>query len=299
MAQQGAEIDTDDWRACVARAGDLVARRQAKEAVVAARRAVALAPDEPEARLALADALLAVYPRRIGNRAAAFAEIDQAELLGVDAREPAERREQPKGMGYTVAVWVAGALFMGFGLHGLGGRIGTVVAWPAMVLFLIGTGVVRVRPEGRSLREALDTKRKLSRRRLAAGEQLGQRAPLALAVLAFLDLPTAFLAIPGVDGKAQPLLAAWVLLCGIPVIGLAAWIGVDQWLRPGTVSRALRRDAFLTCSVLITFVLAELTAVLAVRRIQSSGLWFALFVGQMAWILISVVVGVIRAEASS
>src|SRR5438067_9874338 len=84
-ARRAIENDAEDWQgyadlalALIAQkwAPDAVVRRRVQEAVVAARRAVALAPDEPGAHLALADALLAVTPRRTRTRAAALGEID-------------------------------------------------------------------------------------------------------------------------------------------------------------------------------------------------------------------------------
>lgn len=276
--------DADDWRGHVALAASLVARRQAEQAVVVARRAVALAPDEPDARLALADALLAVRPRGMGNRAAAFAEVDRAELLGVDAADLVDRRARPKSAGYQVAAMVTYFPFMIFGVEGQAGVVGVAIAWPAMILFIVGTFVVRLRPPGGSFWEVLGVKREISRRRRATIEQVVQVAPAGAAVLAFLNIATAWLAIPGADGDPPSLVLAWLSLVGIPTAVVAAWIIVDRWFWPGTVIRVLRRDAFVACSVPITLIAGVVVPVLAIRGLRFPGLWFGLFLGQMAWI---------------
>jgi hypothetical protein len=291
-ARQAIETDADDWRGHEALARALLAQKQVQQAIVAARRAVALAPDEPEARLTLADSLLAVTPRRTRTRAAARAEIDQAELLGVDPGDLADRRKQPKGLGFWIFYWTFFQVFIAFGANGFAGTIGRAVAWPAYFVFIAAIVVFSTRPPGQPLRQTLDTKRKISRKRLATDELVAQRAPAATAVLAFLVLPTAFLAIPGADGNAPPLALAWLTLVGIPLVGLATWIGIDRWLFPGTVTRVPRHDPFTAFSVVITFVLATNTSVIAVRKVQSSGLWFTLFLVQMAWLLTSVICGV-------
>jgi hypothetical protein len=69
---------------------------------------VVLALDEPDAHLALADALLAVVPRRMKTRVAAFAKANQAKLLGVDAEDLTEHRAQPRSTAdnYWVSFWL-------------------------------------------------------------------------------------------------------------------------------------------------------------------------------------------------
>lgn len=293
-ARQAIDTDPDDWRGYVSLARALVGQKRApdaitiqkrvKEAVVAARKAVALAPEEPEAHLALADALLAVFPRKVKNRATARAHVDQAELLGVDPRDLAERRAQPKPLSLYVTYWSCWWLFWIFGVQHQEGVIGMAIAWPAMIIALAGMIVALLRPTGQSLRETLEVKRKLSRKRLATDDLVLQRAPGAAAVFAFVALPSAFLAIPGADDSHPALPLAWTLLCGVPLAFAATWIGVDRWLRPGTVIRTLRHDPFVASSVPITLILATITAVSAIRGVNSSGLWSALFLGQMAWI---------------
>lgn len=279
------EPDSGDWRRYVDLARALIAQRRIQEAVVAARQAVALAPDEPEAHLALADALLAVFPRRIRIRAAARAHVDRAELLGVDRRELADRRNAPKSLGFVVVYWVCWWLFWIFGVQHQEGAIGVAIAWPAMILAFTAMILALLRPPGRSLKETLDVKRQIARKRLEEDDLVPQRAPGAAAFLGFLTLPSVFLAIPGVDSNRPAPVAAWLVLCGIPLAGLAVWIGVDRWLRPGTVMRTLLREPYVAVSVTVTFILAMTTAAAAVRRVESPGLWFALFLGQAGWII--------------
>lgn len=302
-ARRAIENDADGWQGYAALANalvkrkrylpDLVVREGVQEAIVAARRAVALAPDEPDAHLALADALLAVIPSRIGTRAAAFAEMDRAELLGMDRRKLAERRDQSKGLGYYAVYWTCFFLFMMYGLNGDGGAVGRAIAWPAMAVFAVVVVVVRVRSRGQSFGEVLRIKRQLSRLRLPTDEQVSQSAPAGVAVLAFLDLPTGWMAIPGVDGKPAPLWSGWVMAFAIPVVAAAAWIGVDRWLRPGTVFRLLCREPYVAVSVAITFFLATVTTGNVLFRVQRPGIWFTLFLAQTAWMFGGLVAGTI------
>jgi hypothetical protein len=287
-ARRALETDADDWRVHAALADALVACKQVPEAIVAARRAVELAPDEPDARLSLADALLAVAPRSMKTRAAAFAEVDRAELLGADAGDLAGRRAQPKSTAYNVTYWVSFWLLVS--AVNMGGVTRTV-SLVAMGAFTIGGAVVRLRHDGQTLREVLGTKREISRRRLPTNDQVHQRAAAAAAAVAILVLPAAALSIPAADGDAQSLPAAWLLLGCIPVVGMASWIGVDRWLRPGTVIRALRHDAYTATSISITFILATASPVMALDRVQRPGLWFTLLMVQFAWIAGSAIAG--------
>ena len=301
-ARQAIEGDADDWRSYADLANalvkrnrylsDLAGRNPAQEAIVAARRAVALAPDEPDAHLALADALLAVFPRRIGTRAAAFAEMDRAELLGMDARDLAGRREQSKGLGYYVFYWTSFLLLLMYGIDGVGGKVGMAIAWPAMAVFIVAVAVFRARSRGQSFRETLEVKRKLSRLRLPTDVQVAQSAPLGVAIVALvLDTPTGWMAIPGVDGNAPPMWSAWVMAAGIPLFGVAAWIGVDRWLRPGTVLRLLRHEPYVAWSVAFTFILATVTTASVLLKVQRPGIWFTLFLVQIAWMIGGLIAG--------
>lgn len=294
-ARRAIENDADDWQGYAALANalvkrkrylpDLVVREGIQEAVIAARRAVALAPDEPDAHLALADALLAVIPSRIGTRAAAFAEMDRAELLGADAGKVAERRDRSKGLGYYVVYWTCFLPFMMYGLNGDGGAVGRAVAWPAMAVFAVVVVVVRVRSRGQSFREVMGIRRQLTRLRLPADEQVSQSAPAGMAVLVFLDLPTGWMANAGVHGKPAPLWSAWIMAFAIPLVAAAAWIGVDRWLRPGTVIRLLRREPYVAVSVSITLLLATVTTASVLLDVQRPGIWFTLFLTQVAWMI--------------
>jgi hypothetical protein len=293
-ARQAIADDADDWRAHAALASVLTVRRRHQEAATAARRAVALAPAEPDAHLALADALLAVAPRGPRTRAAVSAELDQAELLGVPARDLAARRALTKGSGPSIVVmmlFLLSLFFWQLATHDVGGAIGRAASFSALVVVVAVSFDLRLRPPGRSLRDTLAVKRRLSRRRLATPDLVSQRAPLAATVLGILVLPTASLAIPGVDGHAPPPAAAWAALVGVPSAGVAVWIFLDRWLRPGTVIRVLRRDWFVASSVVVTFGLSVVTAWLSVRRVQRPGLWFTLYLVQMAWIVGNAVAG--------
>jgi hypothetical protein len=152
--------------------------------------------------------------------------------------------------------------------------------------------VVRLRPHGQTVSETLATKRKVARRRWATDEQVLQIAPGWVAALAILVLPAANLSTPGVDGNAPSSSLAWLLVCCVPLAVLAAWIGVDRWLRPGTVIRVLRRDGFVALSAFTTLVLAMASSVIALLEVRSSGLWLALFLVQMVWIFGDVIAGV-------
>ncbi|MEY9927566.1 tetratricopeptide (TPR) repeat protein [Catenulispora sp. GP43] len=295
-ARQAVEDDPDDWRrqldlvsalaARHKRMADLLGGDLVREAVAAARRAVALAPDEPEAHLALADALRAVWPRRITTRLEAFAEIDKAELLGMDQRDLAERRAGVEGGSVPVIIsWPISTLFFMFGIQGVGGGIGRVIADVGFVAFAIAARTFRARAKGQSLRESLDIRRRLHRKRLATDEQMLLRAPAGAAVLTILVFPGAALAIPGAEKVAQSSVASYLLLAAIAVLVPAIWIGVDRWLRPGTVVKALRHDVFTAVCVPITLVIAPIVPVLVLLRVHSSGLWFSLFLGPMAWMV--------------
>jgi hypothetical protein len=300
-ARQAIDADGDDWHGYAALAdalvaqkrflADLVARQRMPEAVVAARRAVALAPDKAEARLTLADALFALVPRRIGNRAAAYAEIDQAELLGADAEDLAKRRKQPPTVGQEILTLMVIPIFTMFGVASAGGTVGRAIAWPAMILLIVTRNIAKLRPKGQSLRGRLAAKRALSRRRMPTDEQVLVKAPGAAAVLAILVLPGAGLSIPGADETAPSLPAALALLGCIPVVVLSAWIGIDHWLRPGTVIRMLRHDVFSICSVAVTLLLAPTSPLMVVRKVQSPGLWFTMYLVQMAWLVGNFIVG--------
>ena len=295
-ARQAAEDDPEDWRRQLDLISALIARRKrmsdllggdlVQEAVAAGRRAVALAPDEPEAHLALADALLAVWPRRFAVRAKAYAEIDEAELLGVDQRDLAERRAAAEPGSLPVVIsWPCSWLFLMFGVDGVGGDIGRAVAFPAMAGLVIAVRKFRARARGQSLRESLDTKRRLHRKRLATDEQMLLRAPAGAGVLTILVLPGAALATPGADNDAQSSVASYLLLAAIAVLVPAIWIGVDRWLRPGTVVKALRHDLFTAVCVPITLILAPIAPVLVLLKVHSSGLWFSLFLGPFVWMV--------------
>jgi hypothetical protein len=67
------------------------------------------------------------------------------------------------------------------------------------------------------------------------------------------------------------------------MVGVGAWIGVDRWLRPGTVIRVLRHDPFVVSSVSITFILAATSPALAFLEVQRPGVWFTLLLSQFAW----------------
>lgn len=300
-ARQAIEADGENWHGYAALAdalvaqkrflADLVARQRMPEAVVAARRAVALAPDEAGARLTLADALFALVPRRIGNRAAAHAEIDQAELLGADAEDLARRRKQQPTVGQEIFPLIVIPIFTMFGVADAGGAIGRAVAWPAMILLIVTKNVAKLRPKGQSLRGRLATQRALSRKRMPTDEQVSVKAPGAAAALAILVLPGAALSIPGADEAPPSLPAALALLGCIPVVVLSAWIGIDRWLRPGTVFRMLRHDTFTVCSLAVTLLLAPTSPLMVVRKVQSPGLWFTMYLVQMAWLVGNFIVG--------
>ena len=302
-ARRAIENDADDWRSYAALADalvkrkrylpDVVVRESVQEAVVAARRAVALAPEEPDAHLALADALLAVIPSRIGTRAAAFAELDRAELLGSDARKVAERRDRSKGLGYYAVYWTCFSAFVIYGLNGDGGAVGRAVAWPAAAVFAVVVVIVRVRSRGQSFREVVRIKRQLTRLRLPTDERVSQSAPVGVAVVAFLDLPTCWMAIPGADGRPAPQWSAWVTAFAIPVVAATAWIGVDRWLRPGTVTRLLRREPYVAVSVSITFFLVIVTTASVLLEVQRPAIWFTLFLAQAAWMTGGFLVGTV------
>lgn len=289
-ARRAIETDAYDWRGHAALADALVARKQVQEAILAARRAVALAPDEPAARLALTDALLAVAPRRMRIRAEAFAEIDQAELLGTDFQDLADRRARAQPMTAVANVVIWGSLWLLMFVQ-TPPCFSRPANWAGLVLLLAATAVVRVRHDGRTLREVIGTKRELARRRMTTTEQVMARAPAAAMVLGFLVLPAASLSIPAVDGNAQSLPATWLLLGCIPLIGMAAWIGVDRWLRPGTAIRVLRHDAFTAVSIPITFVLATASPVMVLDHVHRPGLWFTLLMAQFGWIAANGIAG--------
>ncbi|ACU71438.1 Tetratricopeptide TPR_2 repeat protein [Catenulispora acidiphila DSM 44928] len=288
--------DEDDWRTHVARANALIQQRRPHEAIPLARQAVALAPDEPDARLALADALLAVWPRRTSCVAAAFAEVDEAELLGVDAEDLAVRRSKSKGFGLYVVAWTTFALFTLYGINGNGGAIGRAIAWPGMFAFFCVTPIVTARLGGQRFGHRMKTRRRIHRKRLATDAQVSQRAPAAAAVFTFLVLPSAGTLPPVIDGDAAWLWLFWLMLGGIPLAGAAAWIGIDRWLRPGTVLRTLRHDAFVADSVCVTFVLAMTAPALVLGGVRSSGILFSLFLLDLAWLAIG---GLSGAKVSS
>ena len=120
---------------------------------------------------------------------------------------------------------------------------------------------------------------------MPADEQALVRAPGAAGRLVVVVLPTAYLAIPGADGEAPSPVFAWLLAGGLPLVGMAAWIVIDQWLRPGTVLRALRHDLYAACSVAVTYALAGTVVLLALVKVQRPGVWFALFLVQLAWMI--------------
>jgi hypothetical protein len=94
-----------------------------------------------------------------------------------------------------------------------------------------------------------------------------------------------------VDGNAAPLWSAWIMAFAIPLVAAAVWIGVDRWLRPGTVIRLLRREPYVAVSVAITLLLAIVTTASVLLGVQRPGIWFTLFLSQTAWIFGGFVVG--------
>jgi hypothetical protein len=270
----------------VADAYRLLDRRS--DSVAAARRAVALAPQEAEAHVALARAL-GEGRRHRAERAAAAA---RAVELGADPAQVARRRWTwlPVAVPAVCVVLplIAGGWALGVALLGL-------------ALTAAALRVAEVRWSGTTLTARLQSVRALARAELAADPDRPRRTVLntgaLLAVLPFAA--TGFACAAGAHGRPWP---AW--LAALAVLGAGAVLGglvlaVRWWYGADFVRRHILPSRMTSVHLLAAAVLMGTTLALSLAEPRSPWWWTGAFAAHLAWFLgaLSVTAVLIRRPA--
>lgn len=292
VALRAAGADPDGWEPSVLLSDVYRRLGRVPDAVAAARRAVALAPYEAEARVALARSLSATrglfgrLPRRHRAEYASAAEL--ALTLGA---EPGELTA-PRGGALIGGMGVA--LFWGVQLY----RIETGGTWQlvaGVAVLAVTFGLIAVvvkagtRRSGVSARTRLRGIRATTRTELAGDDWLWRIG--AVHVGAALPLPmlvtTGMVADRASRGHDWPLwAAATAAAAGLGAV-LLTLLGVRWWYGTALTRRMLRYGRLAACQTLAICLLAAATLTLATRPHTPAWQWATLAVTHLAWTIFS------------
>lgn len=300
VALRAAGADPEGWEPSVLLSDVYRRLGRVPDAVVAARRAVAVAPHEAEAQVALARSLSATrglsgrLPRR--HRVEHESAVERALTLGVDPGQLTAPR------GGVMLGGIGLALFWAVQLYRIetGGNWQLVVAGAVLAATLVLIAVLvmaATRRSGVSARTRLRGVRATARTELAADDwrwrigaaQVGAALPVPVL------LGTGMVADRAWNGRSWPLWAAATGaaagLAGVLLILLGARWWYGAWL----ARRMLRYGPLLAVQLVVVVVLAGGTLALAARGHAPGWEWAALSVGHLGWTLLGWVVALVLA----
>jgi hypothetical protein len=288
VALRATGADPDGWEPSVLLSDVYRRLGRIPDAIAAARRAVALAPREAEAQVALARSLSAgrgVFgriPRR--NRAEHRAAAERALMLGAAPGQLVVPR------GGAVLGGMGLAVFLGMQIY----RIETGGTWElvaAGIVFGVTFGLIAVlvamssRRSGVSARTRLRGMRATTRTEMVGDGWLWRIS--AVHVAAVLPLPalltTGLLADRAWRGAAWPLWAD-VLLAVVGLVAVCAVLfGVPWWYGEVYARRILRYAGLVRLQLTATGLLVGGTLALAVRGRASTGTWTSVALAHVGW----------------
>lgn len=262
------------------------------DAVAAARRAVAAAPHEVEAQVALARSLtsgrglLGRIPRR--HRPEHQAAVERALLLGADPSELTAPR------GGAVAGIVALVLLVGVQLFRIeGGNAWQLVATGVAVAVCVGVAAVLLvsagRRTGTTPRQRLRAIRATVRTELAADPGLRRiREINAVAAVPLIPLlTTALPADRASEGHPWPQWAVAVATCAaLPLLLLLA-LAVRWWYGEPFARRAFLRNGLGRFHLTGATALLTATLTLSATRTTARTPWTALLLAHLAWLVLA------------
>jgi hypothetical protein len=288
VALRATGADPDGWEPSVLLSDVYRRLGRVTDAVAAARRAVALAPREAEAQVALARSLSAgrgVFgriPRR--NRAEHRAAAERALALGAAPGQLVVPR------GGAVLGGVGLAVFLGVQLY----RIETGGTWElvaAAIVFSVTFGLIAAlvtmsaRRTGVSARTRLRGIRATTRTEMVGDDWLWRIA--AVHVVALLPLPalltTGLVADRAWHGHSWPLWAAALLAAAGLAVVSAILLGVPWWYGGMFAHRILRYAGLVRLQLTVVGLLVGGTLALAVRGRVSAGTWASVAVAHVVW----------------
>ncbi|WP_030451638.1 hypothetical protein [Herbidospora cretacea] len=309
-------LNPHDWQGFVALARAAAAdqlRGQQHEAERAARRAVALAPGEATAYLALGEALLAYPPARIRARKEGVEALAHAAELAPGNAEIQKAlaevhpgKDSPAWLGClalpaVIALFVAGRRFIEMagdgiarllqidqnrpeGEHSLPGLL-ILIAIAAVVWGLVR--LIRIKRRGDRPQAAIGRRRALSRDlHLADEESLRIAATTAAAVVCMVPfLLTGPPAADAADGTPLPADGVLLPLVGAVAVSALAWSAVRWWFGPGQLRRALRVSRILMGCLLTSYVIVIGTVLLSWAEVSDKAVWTALAVLHFVWFI--------------
>ncbi|NAS25359.1 hypothetical protein GT755_27200 [Herbidospora sp. NEAU-GS84] len=303
-----------DWQGYVALARAAAAeplRGQQHEAERAARRAVALAPGEATAYLALGEALLAYPPQRIGTRKEGVEALERAAGLAPGNAEIqkalAEVRPAKDGNAWLgclalpamVALFVAGHRVIEMAGDGIArllqidqNRPEGEHSFPGLLILVVMGAVVwilvrlvRIKRRGDRPQVAIGRRKALSRNlHLADEESLRIAAATAATVVCMVPLIlTGSLAAEAAAGTPLSADGALLPLVGVVALSVVGWSAVRWWFGPGQVQRALRVSGILRGCLLTSYVIVIGTVLLSWAEVSDEAAWTALMVLHFVW----------------
>jgi hypothetical protein len=298
VALRATGADPDGWEPSVLLSDVYRRLGRVPDAVAAARRAVALAPQEAEAQVALARSLtsgrglLGRVPRR--HRAEHQGAVERALMLGADPTQ----LSAPRGGALTGTVAVV--LLVGVQLFRIAtGDIWQVIATAAGAGAMLALAVVlvtaSVRRSGTPLPARLRGIRATVRTELAADPWLRRvREINAVAVLPLVPLVTTVLPC---DKERQR--APWPLwaVAAVTAAGLAAvlvvGLAVHWWYGAAFAERAFLRDWNGRVQLAAVLLLLGATVTMAADSRVPHVAWQALTIAHLAWLLLGVALTVV------
>ncbi|SDO03637.1 tetratricopeptide repeat protein [Actinacidiphila guanduensis] len=289
VALRATGADPDGWEPSVLLSDVYRRLGRVPDAVAAARRAAALAPDEPEAQVALARSLsagrspLGRIPR--AHRAEHRAAVERALALGAVPGQLVAPRGGALlgGMGFV--------LFLGVQLY----RIETGGTWEllaggvvlAATFALVATLVnISARRTGISARSRLRGIRATTRTEMVGDEWLWRIA--AVHVAAVMPLPvlvtTGLIAARAWHGHPWPLWAA-ALMAGLALAGVCAIVLAVPWWYGGMFARRIARyGGLFRIQLTAVGLLVGTTLALAVRgRATTTDTWASVAAAHLTW----------------
>ncbi|GLX95892.1 hypothetical protein Hesp01_38420 [Herbidospora sp. NBRC 101105] len=305
-----------DWRGHVALARAAAAnqlRGHQHEAERAARRAVALAPGEATAYLALGEALRAYPPQRIGTCKEGVEALERAaELAPGNAEIQKALAEVRPGKESTawlgclalpavIALFVAGHRLFEMAGDGIAHLLKIdqnrpegeqsipglliLVAIVAVVWSLVR--LVRIKRRGDRPQVAIGRRKALSRDlHLADEESLRIVATTAAAVVCMAPFVlTGSLAAEAADGTPLSAGSTLLPLAGAIAVSVVGWSAVRWWFGPGQVQRALRVSRILRGCLLTSYVIVVGTVLLSWAEVSDKAVWTALMVLHFVWFI--------------
>lgn len=292
VALRATGADPDGWEPAVLLSDVYRRLGRVPDAVAAARRAVALAPREAEAQVALARSLssgrglLGRIPRRV--RAEHRAAVERSLVLGADPRQ----LQAPRA-GFLTGGLVAAALW-GIQLY----RIDRGDDWQfvtAGVVLLLTAGLLAVLVRAHSRRTGTTASARLRgiqatvRTELAADGRLWRvRAAQVGAVL-----PVAPLLTSGLVADRAWRRELWPLWAAVPVTlagaaGLALTLaGVHRWFGPAFTRRAVLLSPLARLHAVVPALLVTSTLAAALTPSTSASTWRALTLAHAGWLLLT------------